>query len=57
MLQGFYFSKLFCQHYFLHISFFSHSSLLEFGRGACNQAVAPGTTRPPHSPDMKHSNF
>jgi len=28
-----------------------HSSILEFGRGASNQAVAPGITRPLHATD------
>jgi len=26
-----------------------HCSILEFGRGACNQAVAPGIARPLHA--------
>jgi len=28
-----------------------HCSILEFGRGAYNQAVAPGITRPLHATD------
>ena len=28
-----------------------HCSILEFGRGASNEAVAPGITRPLHAPD------
>ena len=28
-----------------------HCSILEFGRGACNQALAPGITRPLHATD------
>jgi len=29
-------------------------SILEFGRGASNQAVAPGITRPPHATGVKN---
>jgi len=29
----------------------------EFDRGACNQAVAPGITRPLHTPAFDHSTL
>ena len=32
-----------------------HCSILEFGRGASNQAVAPGITRPLHATDCNVS--
>jgi len=32
-----------------------HCSILEFGRGASNQALAPGITRPLHATVVKHA--
>jgi len=31
--------------------------MVQFGRGAYNQAVAPGITRPLYVPDSKHINL
>jgi len=34
----------------------SHCSILEFGRGAYNQAVAPGITRPLHATNLTRTS-
>jgi len=36
----------------MSVLYFSHSSTLEFGMGARNQAVAPGITRPLYAPGI-----
>jgi len=42
--------------YAITMTTISHCSILEFGRGASNQAVGPGITRPLHATVTRVTN-